>query len=400
MTEKARGAVSKPGLEKDARKETPVLAEVIEKIGFGLAQIRAGLIGGGVFFADGAEILLIASVTDAVAKSWDLSAGEKGLVVTIVFVGILSGNLGAGPISDSFGRRPLIIVSFFGIFVFSICSSLTMGLAGLAIVRFFVGMSFGIGQPAWSTLGAEVTPAKWRIAMQAISQSFFIGGEVFSCLLLLADDPKMKNLNWRRLLQLGSIPSVIFGFAALIFLHESPAFLAFRSKTEKAMYVLESMRNDNTHCGGRSTAVSLECFEFRMAKKRSELTRSERRMSRRASVHMTYKQAWADLKKQMGVVFGPQLLLSTIIVSYCCFVLNFLYYGGMYAFPQVLASDKSGKHSGAALELLIGALWELPGYALGILCGVYLYRKRNIKVYLFFYVDLHRTLQFGLDKYI
>jgi MFS family permease len=136
-----------------AHSDLPTLPEVVDNIGFGLAQLKAGCIGGGVYFADGAELLLISAVTDAVGKQWEMSAGERGMVVTIVFLGIMAGNFASGPIGDNYGRRQLIIAGFAGIFVFSILSSLTFNVATLAITRFFVGMSFGIGQPAWNTLG-------------------------------------------------------------------------------------------------------------------------------------------------------------------------------------------------------------------------------------------------------
>merc|ERR1740127_217756 len=58
-----------------------------------------------------------------------------------------------------------------------------------------------------------------------------------------------------------------------------------------------------------------------------------------------------------------------------------MYYGCLYAFPQVLASS-SGMKEGAAIQLLIGALWEIPGEALGIGMGMLMNRLPNIKVYL------------------
>lgn len=351
-----------------AAEKTPTLPEVIDNLGFGLAQVRAGCIGSGVMFADGAELLLISSVTEAVADQWGLGPSQRGMVVTVVFVGIMVGNFASGPISDNFGRRQLIISSFIGIFVFSILSSLTTGFVTLAIARFFVGISFGIGQPAWGTLGAEVTPSKWRVAMQAFSQSFFIFGEVYSTLLLIADDPTLQHLHWRRLLQLGAIPSAIFGVLSIFILHQSPSYYAITNQYDRAKDVLESMRHDN---GAYDVPI-----DFKLAQKRSELPAKLQRLSRRASI-----SSKRDLMRQVRVVFGPQLRISTLIVMYSCFVLNLMYYGCLYAFPQVLASS-SGMKEGAAIQLLIGALWEIPGEALGIGMGMLMNRLPNIKVYL------------------
>jgi len=348
--------------------DRPLLPEVIEQLGFGLAQVRAGFIGGGVYFADGAELLLISAVTDAVAEQWGMSHIQKGLVVTVVFVGIMVGNFASGPLADTYGRRHLILLSFLGILVFSVLSSVTVNFASLAVARFLVGAAFGLGQPAWNTLGAEMTPADWRVAMQGISQGFFILGELYSTILLLADDPHMQHLHWRWLLQMGAIPAAIFLVVGACFLHQSPSFLAVAGRREEAKQVLESMRYDN-----RAPDVPID---FRVATRASQLPERIRRNSRRLSVHSR-----GELRRQLSVVFGPDLWLSTLINMYSCFVLNFLYYGCLYAFPQVLSAS-SGMEGGAALELLIGALWEIPGQALGIICGLFLTRKLNMKIYL------------------
>lgn len=369
-------------LPPDGSDDRPLLPEVIEKLGFGFAQVRAGFIGGGVYFADGAELLLISAVTDAVADQWGMSHIQKGLVVTVVFVGILVGNFASGPLADSYGRRQLILLSFLGILVFSVLSSLTVNFATLAIVRFLVGAAFGLGQPAWNTLGAEMTPSDWRIGMQGISQGFFVLGELYSTILLLADDPKMQRLHWRWLLQMGAIPAAVFLVFAFFFLHQSPSFLAVTGRREEAKAVLESMRHDN-----RASDVSID---FRVATRPSQLPERMRRNSRRISV-----QSRGELRRQLSVVFGPDLWLSTLINMYSCFVLNFFYYGCLYAFPQVLAQSSAMKE-GAALELLIGALWEIPGQALGIVCGLFLTRKFNMKLYLF--LCLISTLAFVLGN--
>merc|ERR1719316_1695796 len=127
-------------------------------------------------------------------------------MVTIVYIGVLAGNLISGPLADRYGRFHLIQSSYIGIFTFSILSSLMMSYWSLCFWRFFVGFSFGIGQPPWNVLATEITPAKWRVVVNGLSQSLFIVGEIYSCALILADDPTMLTLNWRHLLQLGAIP--------------------------------------------------------------------------------------------------------------------------------------------------------------------------------------------------
>lgn len=110
---------------KNVPADLPTLSGVVERLGIGPAQLRTGLLGGGVYLADGAELLLISAVTQAVSVEWQLQAWQRGLVVSIVFVGILLGNSLCGPIGDKFGRRLPVLISYFGIALFSVLSACT-----------------------------------------------------------------------------------------------------------------------------------------------------------------------------------------------------------------------------------------------------------------------------------
>jgi len=334
--------------------EVQTLAQVIECIGFGAAQMRAALLGGGVWLADGSELLLIATVTRDVSKEWSLEAWQRGIVVSVVFMGILMGNMICGPLGDRLGRRLPILISYVGIATFSILSACAQGFYQLAAIRLFVGASFGVGQPAFNTLCTEVTPTHWRIFMNSFSSGLFVVGELYSALLVWYDDPDMRRLDWRWLLLMGAIPSVILFVLASFLLHEAPSFLAVEGKHEKAKEVLESMQRDN-----RATGFSVD-FKQLPPRRRS-----------------TPVQA---IVQPFQVIFSWRLLLSTIIVIYSCFTLNTLFYGCLYAFPQVVTDvDMS---SAPAVSLIIGALWELPGICLATVCGAYWPRKPVMAGYL------------------
>jgi len=208
-----------------SRSSLPTLPEIVDKIGLGPAQLRFIFTGGGVWFADGSEVLLISAVTSSVAAEWNLDPMERGSMVTIVYIGVLIGNLISGPICDRHGRRQLILASYIGVFAFSMMSSFTMSYWALCFWRLFVGMAFGLGQPPCNVLAAEMTPAKWRVVVNALSQGLFSIGEVYAALLIFLDDPSMQDLNWRRLLQLGAIPAFVFWVIGSAFLQQSPFFL-------------------------------------------------------------------------------------------------------------------------------------------------------------------------------
>merc|ERR1719440_1618670 len=76
------------------------------------------------------------------------------------------------------------------------------------------------------------------------------------------------------------------------------------------------------------------------------------------------------------------MLPTTAIVTYSCFVMNFVYYGALYAFPQVLPHmSKVGRTMTPAMDLMVGAFWEFPGYILAIVLTKMLSRRAVTKLY-------------------
>jgi len=330
--------------------------DVIEDIGFGQEQVKALLLGGGVWAADGAELLLIGSVTRVVSDDWGLNAAQRGFIVSVVFLGVLVGNAMSGWLGDSFGRRLPVVLSYWSIFIFSIGSALAWDIWSMVIFRMAVGVAFGIGQPAWNTYAAEFAPAAQREIMNGYSQLLFVGGEMFAVFLLYMEDPELRNMDWRRLLALGAIPSFIFGATSYFGLRESPPFLASKGQHDEAKEVLRAMA-----VGNSKDNVNVE---YNLGSSTS--AQSSQQVNNYASA--------------LRVIFGRNLGFTTFTVCLLCFTLNFNYYGGIYAFPQVL--PELDLHLSPAGNLALGAIFEVPGFIAGTyLCGSCT-RKMVMNVYL------------------
>lgn len=358
----------------------PSLADVIERIGVGFAQARYIISGGGVWFADGSELLLISAVTSAVATEWGLGPVQRGSMVTIVYIGVCAGNLLAGPLADRRGRKQLLLWSYLGIFTFSIISSWSLNFTMLCLVRFLVGLSFGLGQPAVNALANEITPAQWRVVVNTLFQTMFPLGEVYSALLIIADDPSMHDLHWRRLLQLGAIPAIFFWTMAFFTLPESPYWLAQSGKYEEAKHVLSMMAHDNGMAG--------EPVDFEPPGQDDEENLADVGVEEEA-FYSHFSKIWT----------GP-LIATTMIMSYSCFNVNLVYYGSLYGFAQILPTLKSGgehSHTSAGAELLIGAMWEIPGYVIAMIASVYMPRKLVLKTSCFIALMSIILFVFGAD---
>jgi len=248
-------------------------------------------------------------------------------------------------------------LSYVGILGFSICSALSTSVAMLSAVRLLVGISIGMGQPTWNALGLELTPMNYRATVMGLCLSLFGVGEIYSVLLLMADDPYLKALHWRWLLLMGSIPSAVFLLGSVAFLYQSPSYLALRGQRDEAMAVLASMRDSN---GAGDFSVEFQHVQQPQTSDEPEM----------------------PLFRRYAHIFGQQFGVTTLVLTYSCFCLNFCFFGALYAFPQILQNlDMGGT---PAMQLLLGAIVETPGYWVGMAFATFLPRKVMMKLYLTF----------------
>mmetsp|Transcript_94427 Transcript_94427/g.304933 ORF Transcript_94427/g.304933 Transcript_94427/m.304933 type:complete len:473 (-) Transcript_94427:26-1444(-) len=331
------------------------LQDVVDDLGFGWAQVQSLVLGGGTYAADGSELLLIGTVTNALSKEWKLHAFQRGIIVSVVFVGTLVGNFLSGMIGDVHGRRLPIILSYLGVFVFSVCSVFAWDVWSLATSRIFVGIGFGVGVPAWNALGGEICPSGSRLVVNGLSQILFALGEVYSASLVYMQDPHMRHLEWRVLLLLGALPALVLLLFTCRYLLESPRHFAAKGQLAEAKEVLQEMRRMN----GKDD-VSVEFQSLYEVK--------------------TYSSRWEEGLQKLRIVFGRHLLYSTLTTCFSTFVLNLVFYGGLYAFPQVLPELELAVTP--AFNLLLGALFEIPGFVAGIILGSYMPRKSLMIAYL------------------
>eukprot|EP00928_Gymnodinium_smaydae_P034346 TRINITY_DN24360_c1_g4_i2.p1 TRINITY_DN24360_c1_g4~~TRINITY_DN24360_c1_g4_i2.p1 ORF type:complete len:118 (+),score=18.56 TRINITY_DN24360_c1_g4_i2:83-436(+) len=90
----------------------------IDEIGFGAFQLLTLLLAGGLMLAEGAEVLVMGSITTLLKGHWELSALLRGTMVAVVFIGFAAGNLLSGYIGDRFGKpsgSSLVGCRFFGL---------------------------------------------------------------------------------------------------------------------------------------------------------------------------------------------------------------------------------------------------------------------------------------------
>jgi MFS family permease len=62
------------------------------------------------FMADAMEVSLLSFISTCAGSDWGLSDSKIALIASVVFIGVLLGNLFWGPYADKYGRRQAFIL--------------------------------------------------------------------------------------------------------------------------------------------------------------------------------------------------------------------------------------------------------------------------------------------------
>ncbi|GBQ85728.1 sugar porter family MFS transporter [Asaia krungthepensis] len=209
-----------------------------------IASCVAGLAG--ILFGYDQGIISAALLT--LGDSFPLGTLGKQAIAAGMVAGALLGCMGAGPLSDRWGRRPVVALAGALFLIGSIGSALAMSPAELTLTRVVLGLAVGGASQIVPVYIAELAPAARRGRLVLLFQLAIVGGVLLSSLIgwALSDDPLLIRLfsrggDWRMMFLLGAIPALLL-MIGMIFLPESPRFLASKGHAAEAIRILRSLR--------------------------------------------------------------------------------------------------------------------------------------------------------------
>lgn len=156
---------------------------IIEEIGFGKFQLTMYIAVGLAIIADGAEMLNVALITQALGEEWHLSATQKGALGSTIFIGFTLGSLAAGRVGDKHGRRFPLLVCVSMLFIMGFASAFAVNYVSLLVLRAFVGFAIGGAVVLINTLFAEFLPSDHRGRWLILNSLFFPAGEIVAAFL-------------------------------------------------------------------------------------------------------------------------------------------------------------------------------------------------------------------------
>ncbi len=190
---------------------------------------------GGLLF--GFDTAVISGTVPFIRSYFALDDIALGWAVSSLLIGCIGGVLASGKPADLLGRRMTLLAAAFLFFVSAVGSALSEHLSTFIVFRFIGGLAVGTASMLSPMYITEISPAARRGSLVSLNQLAIVIGILaafFSNYMLVStgDD------NWRWMLSVMGVPAVLF-FAALLFVPESPRWLAQKHRKAEAFAILQ-----------------------------------------------------------------------------------------------------------------------------------------------------------------
>ena len=203
-------------------------------------------------FLMGFDASVISGVVGFIETDFELSNIELGWAVASLTLTATLAMMLAGPLSDRFGRRPVLKAAALLFALSAFASALAPDYITLVAARMLGGFGVGAALIIAPMYIAEIAPPEVRGRLVSFNQLNIVVGisaAYFSNYLILslgqsdlawAQALNLGDWNWRWMLGVEALPAVFY-FFALMFVPESPRWLAMHGKDEDALDILEQV---------------------------------------------------------------------------------------------------------------------------------------------------------------
>ncbi|KAI6700274.1 hypothetical protein NL676_014598 [Syzygium grande] len=206
----------------------------------------------------GAVLVAIAATIGSMLQGWDSStiAGSvlyikeefdlqeqptiEGLIVAMSLIGGTAITTCSGPLSDSLGRRPMMIISSVLYFVSGLIMLWAPSVYVLLLGRLSCGFGIGLAITLIPIYISETAPSEIRGQLNTIPQ-FANSGGMFLSYCLVFGMSLLESPSWRLMLGVLSLPSLIYFMLTVFFLPESPRWLVSKGRMNEARQVLQRL---------------------------------------------------------------------------------------------------------------------------------------------------------------
>ncbi|WKK65124.1 sugar porter family MFS transporter [Lutimonas zeaxanthinifaciens] len=228
-------------------------------------------------FLLGFDSAVISGAVSGIRTYFEMSDWELGFSVGCVIFGAMAGNIVAGPMSDKFGRKKVLLVTAMLFTISALWSALATTYVAFVTARIIGGIGIGGAILIAPIYIAEIAPPKLRGSLVSLNQlNIVIGISVayFSNYFL----KDLDGESWRWMLGVEVVPAFLY-FVALFAVPRSPRWLI------QKLNLVEVARKILIKIGGKEYAdITVDEIQRGVAKKEKAGTLRELFSSRMATI--------------------------------------------------------------------------------------------------------------------
>jgi len=176
---------------------------------------------------DGMDVLAISFSATVLTQEWSITREALGFVFSAALVGMTIGAVFISPITDSIGRRKMIMISLVMITVGMIATSFANSVLSMGILRLLTGLGIGSILASSTSMVSEYSPNRLRNLNITIYHS---GYPIGAIIIALIATWMLPHYGWRPLFVLAGIVSLIMLPVVYFRLPESLDFLVTKRK--------------------------------------------------------------------------------------------------------------------------------------------------------------------------
>ena len=185
---------------------------------------------------DGFDAVVLGAVMPALLadQAWGMTTGEATAVATAGLFGMMVGALGMGYLTDRWGRRKMLIGAVIVFSVLTFAAAFAPTVLWFGILRFLAGLGLGGCLPTGISMVTEFSrPGRGSHATTVMMTGYHVGAVLTAALAIWV----LSHFTWHTMFIAGALPALILVPLMLVFLPESPSYLASKGRLEDARRV-------------------------------------------------------------------------------------------------------------------------------------------------------------------
>ncbi|XP_008778123.2 monosaccharide-sensing protein 2-like [Phoenix dactylifera] len=165
----------------------------------------------------------------------------EGLIVAMSLIGATIITTFSGAVSDCIGRRPILILSSVLYFLSGLVMLWSPNVYILLLARLIDGFGIGLAVTLVPVYISETAPPEIRGLLNTLPQ-FSGSGGMFLSYCMVFGMSLMSSPDWRLMLGVLSIPSLVYLALTVFYLPESPRWLVSKGRMVEAKKILQRLR--------------------------------------------------------------------------------------------------------------------------------------------------------------